>query len=315
MKYSDDNPDLNNISILVRAVFQSREIEESLIKYSIPYRIVGGIRFYERSEIKDAVSYLRLVYESQDDVAFERALTVPKRGIGEKSFNHILSYAKQKRISLYQASKDMVDTDEFTKKISESLKAFISVIDRGKSSIDNLQFYDILKMLLDESGYMNMLKNDKNVSAQTKIENIKELIIAMEDYNSIEEFLEHVSLVTAIDENNEDNKVSIMTLHAAKGLEYDYVFLPGWEEGLFPHQKTIDETGNKGIEEERRLAYVGITRAKKIINISTSMSRRFQNNWMPSLQSRFIEELDQELIKTINPVSYTHLTLPTTLSV
>ena len=303
MKYSDDKPDLNNISILVRAVFQSREIEESLIKYSIPYRIVGGIRFYERSEIKDAVSYLRLVYESQDDVAFERALTVPKRGIGEKSFNHILSYAKQKRISLYQASKEMVGTDEFTKKISESLKAFISVIDRGKSSIDNMQFYDILKMLLDESGYMNMLKNDKNVSAQTKIENIKELIIAMEDYNSIEEFLEHVSLVTAIDENNEDNKVSIMTLHAAKGLEYDYVFLPGWEEGLFPHQKTIDETGNKGIEEERRLAYVGITRAKKIINISTSMSRRFQNNWMPSLQSRFIEELDQELIKTINHAS------------
>ena len=239
MKYSEDNPDLNNISILVRAVFQSREIEESLIKYSIPYRIVGGIRFYERAEIKDAVSYLRLVYETQDDVAFERALKVPKRGIGEKSFNHILAYAKQKHISLYQASKDMIDTDEFTKKISESLKAFISVINRGKSSINNMQFYDILKMLLDESGYMNMLKNDKNVSAQTKIENIKELIIAMEDYNSIEEFLEHVSLVTAVDENNEDNKVSIMTLHAAKGLEYDYVFLPGWEEGLFPHQKQL----------------------------------------------------------------------------
>ena len=303
MKYSEDNPDLNNISILVRAVFQSREIEESLIKYSIPYRIVGGIRFYERAEIKDAVSYLRLVYETQDDVAFERALKVPKRGIGEKSFNHILAYAKQKHISLYQASKDMIDTDEFTKKISESLKAFISVINRGKSSINNMQFYDILKMLLDESGYMNMLKNDKNVSAQTKIENIKELIIAMEDYNSIEEFLEHVSLVTAVDENNEDNKVSIMTLHAAKGLEYDYVFLPGWEEGLFPHQKTIDETGNKGIEEERRLAYVGITRAKKIINISSSMSRRFQNNWMPSLQSRFIEELDRELVKTTNHAS------------
>ena len=157
-------------------------------------------------------------------------------------------------------------------------------------------------MLLDESGYMNMLKNDKNVSAQTKIENIKELIIAMEDYNSIEEFLEHVSLVTAIDENNEDNKVSIMTLHAAKGLEYDYVFARLGRRA-FPHQKTIDETGNKGIEEERRLAYVGITRAKKIINISTSMSRRFQNNWMPSLQSRFIEELDQELIRTTNHAS------------
>ena len=150
---------------------------------------------------------------------------------------------------------------------------------------------------------MNMLKNDKNVSAQTKIENIKELIVAMQDYNSIEEFLEHISLVTAVDENNADNKVSIMTLHAAKGLEYDFVFLPGWEEGLFPHQKTIDESGNKGIEEERRLAYVGITRAKKKINIITSMTRRFQNNWMPSLQSRFIDELDQEIIKTINHAS------------
>ena len=150
---------------------------------------------------------------------------------------------------------------------------------------------------------MNMLKIDKNVTAQSKIENIKELLVAMQDYASIEEFLEHISLVTSIDENNEDNKVSLMTLHAAKGLEYNYVFLPGWEEGLFPHQKTIDETGNKGIEEERRLAYVGITRARKIINISTSLSRRFQNNWMPSLQSRFIEELDETLVKHVNHVS------------
>jgi DNA helicase-2/ATP-dependent DNA helicase PcrA len=197
----------------------------------------------------------------------------------------------------------MIDTDELTNKISESLKLFIGVIDRGKSMIENVPFYDILKVLLDESGYMNMLKNDKNISAQTKIENIKELIVAMQDYNSIEEFLEHISLVTAVDENNVDNKVSIMTLHAAKGLEYDFVFLPGWEEGLFPHQKTIDESGNKGIEEERRLAYVGITRAKKKINIITSMTRRFQNNWMPSLQSRFIDELDQEIIKTINHAS------------
>ena len=303
LRYRDENPDLNNIAILVRAVFQSREIEESLIRYSIPYRIIGGIRFYERAEIKDAVSYLRLVYESQDDVAFERALMVPKRGIGEKSFNYIIALAKKNKISLYQASKLLIDTDELTKKISESLKRFIQVIDIGKNMVDNTQFFDILKVLLDESGYMNMLKNDKNVSAQTKIENIKELIVAMEDYNSIEEFLEHISLVTTVDEENIDNKVSIMTLHAAKGLEYDYVFLPGWEEGLFPHQKTIDESGNKGIEEERRLAYVGITRARKIVNISTSMTRRFQNNWMPSLQSRFIEELNQDIIKTINHAS------------
>ena len=303
MKLRDENPDLNNISVLVRAVFQSREIEEALIRYSVPYRIIGGIRFYERAEIKDAVSYLRIVYENQDDVAFERAIMTPKRGVGEKSFNKIIEVSKNKRISLFQASKLLAGTDEINKKASSSLDEFIKVIERGISMIETTQYPEILKVLLDESGYMDMLKNDKNVSAQTKIENIKELIIAMEDYNNIEEFLEHISLVTSVDENNEDNKVSLMTLHAAKGLEYDFVFLPGWEEGLFPHQKTIDESGNKGIEEERRLAYVGITRARKTVNISTSMSRRFQNNWMPSLQSRFIEELDQDLVKTVNHIA------------
>ena len=303
MKLRDENPDLNNIAVLVRAVFQSREIEEALIKYSVPYRIIGGIRFYERAEIKDSISYLRIVYENQDDVAFERAIMTPKRGIGEKSFNKIIEVSKNKRISLFQASKLLAGTDEVNKKASSSLDLFIKVIEKGISMIETSQYPEILKVLLDESGYMDMLKNDKNVSAQTKIENIKELILAMEDYNSIEEFLEHISLVTSVDENNEDNKVSLMTLHAAKGLEYDFVFLPGWEEGLFPHQKTIDESGNKGIEEERRLAYVGITRARKTVNISTSMSRRFQNNWMPSLQSRFIEELDKNLVMTVNHIA------------
>ena len=303
MKYRDISPDLNNIAVLVRAVFQSREIEEAMIRYSIPYRIIGGIRFYERSEIKDAVSYLRLVFEEQDDVAFERAVMNPKRGIGEKSFTTLISFAKIKKISLFQASKTLIGTDEISKKVSTNLELFVNLITRAQSMIRETHYFDILKYLLDESGYMEMLKNDKNISAQSKIENIKELLIAMQDYNSIEEFLEHVSLVTAIDQGNEDVKVSLMTLHAAKGLEYDYVFLPGWEEGLFPHQKTIDETGNKGIEEERRLAYVGITRARKIINISSSLSRRFQSNWMPSLQSRFIEELDQDLVKHINHVS------------
>ena len=303
MKFRSENPDLNNIAVLVRAVFQSREIEEAMIRYSIPYRIIGGIRFYERAEIKDAVSYLRLVYENQDDVAFERAMMTPKRGIGEKSFHQIITVAKNKKNSFFQASKLLINTDEVSKKVSSSLDAFIKLIEQGKSMIDTRQYFEILKVLLDNSGYMEMLKNDKNVSAQTKIENIKELIIAMEDYSNIEEFLEHISLVTSADEDRTDNKVSLMTLHAAKGLEYDFVFLPGWEEGLFPHQKTIDESGNKGIEEERRLAYVGLTRAKKIINISTSMSRRFQNNWIPSLQSRFIEELDQNIIKTVNHAS------------
>ena len=303
LKYSQIQPNFDEMAVLVRATFQTREIEESLIKYSVPYRIVGGIRFYERAEIKDAISYLRLVYEKQDDVAFERALLVPKRGIGDKSFGKIISLAKDKSLSLYQASQLLAGSDEIPKKASSSLTNFISLIDRCTEMTSSKKFNDILKILLDESGYMEMLKNDKNINALSKIENIKELTVAMEDYASIEEFLEHIALISAVDETENDSKVSLMTLHAAKGLEYEFVFLPGWEEGLFPHQKTIDESGNKGIEEERRLAYVGITRAKKNLNISTSLTRRFQNNWMPSLQSRFIDELDADLIKNISHVS------------
>ena len=303
LKYSQTQPNFDEMAVLVRATFQTREIEESLIKYSVPYRIVGGIRFYERAEIKDSISYLRLVYEKQDDVAFERALMIPKRGIGDKSFGKIISLAKDKSLSLYQASQLLAGSDEITKKASASLLSFIDLIDRCTAMTASKKFNDILKILLDESGYMEMLKNDKNINALSKIENIKELIVAMDDYASIEEFLEHIALVSAVDETQNDSKVSLMTLHAAKGLEYEFVFLPGWEEGLFPHQKTIDESGNKGIEEERRLAYVGITRAKKNLNISTSLTRRFQNNWMPSLQSRFIDELDDNLIKNVSHIS------------
>ena len=303
LKYSQTQPNFDEMAVLVRATFQTREIEESLIKYSVPYRIVGGIRFYERAEIKDAISYLRLVYEKQDDVAFERALLVPKRGIGDKSFGKIITLAKDKSISLYQASQLLAGSDELPKKASSSLVNFVSLIDRCTEMTSSKKFTEILKVLLDESGYMEMLKNDKNINALSKIENIKELTVAMDDYENIEEFLEHIALISAVDETENDSKVSLMTLHAAKGLEYEFVFLPGWEEGLFPHQKTIDESGNKGIEEERRLAYVGITRAKKNLNISTSLTRRFQNNWMPSLQSRFIDELDEELIKNVNHVS------------
>ena len=303
LKYSQSQPNFDEMAVLVRATFQTREIEESLIKYSVPYRIVGGIRFYERAEIKDSVSYLRLVYEKQDDVAFERALMVPKRGIGDKSFGKIISLAKDKSFSLYQASHLLAETDELPKKASTSLGAFIALIDRCTEMTSSKKFNDILKILLDESGYMEMLKNDKNINALSKIENIKELIVAMDGYASIEEFLEHIALVSAVDETKNDSKVSLMTLHASKGLEYEFVFLPGWEEGLFPHQKTIDESGNKGIEEERRLAYVGITRAKKRLDISTSLTRRFQNNWMPSLQSRFIDELDEDLIKNVSHIS------------
>ncbi len=303
LKYSKDQPNFDEMAVLVRATFQTREIEESLIKYSVPYRIIGGIRFYERAEIKDSISYLRLVYEKQDDVAFERALLVPKRGIGDKSFGKIISLAKDKSLSLFKAAQALAGSDELPKKAKASLEVFIHLIERCTLMTSSKKFNDILKILLDESGYMEMLKNDKNINALSKIENIKELILAMDDYASIEEFLEHISLVSAVDTTSNDTKVSLMTLHAAKGLEYEFVFLPGWEEGLFPHQRTIDESGTKGIEEERRLAYVGITKTKKILNISTSLTRRFQNNWMPSLQSRFIDELDEDFIKNINHIS------------
>ena len=198
LKYSQTQPNFDEMAVLVRATFQTREIEESLIKYSVPYRIVGGIRFYERAEIKDAISYLRLVYEKQDDVAFERALLVPKRGIGDKSFGKIISLAKDKSLSLYQASQLLAGSDEIPKKASSSLTNFISLIDRCTEMTSSKKFNDILKILLDESGYMEMLKNDKNINALSKIENIKELNVAMEDYASIEEFLEHIALISCL---------------------------------------------------------------------------------------------------------------------
>ena len=285
----------NNIAILVRAIFQTREFEERFLKIGLPYRIVGGIKFYERSEIKDCIAYLRIIYQTKDDLAFERIVNVPKRSVGDTTIKQIAEYAKQNNFSYYEASKKLIELNKIKPKTKIGLSIILNLIDKWKKDFHNkINHIKILQMILDESGYSQMLKNKKDLENENRIENIKELLSAMKEFDNLESFLEHVSLATSLDRDWEGEKVSLMTMHAAKGLEFDVVFLPGWEEGLFPHQKSIEEKGENGLEEERRLAYVGITRAKQLLNISFSMSRYYQGDWVDSIASRFIEELPNE---------------------
>ena len=285
----------NNIAILVRAIFQTREFEERFLKIGLPYRIVGGIKFYERSEIKDCIAYLRIIYQTKDDLAFERIVNVPKRSVGDTTIKQIAEYAKQNNFSYYEASKKLIELNKIKPKTKIGLSIILNLIEKWKKDFQNkINHIKILQTILDESGYSQMLKNKKDLENENRIENIKELLSAMKEFDNLESFLEHVSLATSLDRDWEGEKVSLMTMHAAKGLEFDVVFLPGWEEGLFPHQKSIEEKGENGLEEERRLAYVGITRAKQLLNISFSMSRYYQGDWVDSIASRFIEELPNE---------------------
>ena len=285
----------NNIAILVRAIFQTREFEERFLKIGLPYRIVGGIKFYERSEIKDCIAYLRIIYQTKDDLAFERIVNVPKRSVGDTTVKQIAEYAKQNNFSYFEASKKLIELNKIKPKTKIGLSIILNLIEKWKKDFQNkINHVKILQMILDESGYSQMLKNKKDLENENRIENIKELLSAMKEFDNLESFLEHVSLATSLDRDWEGEKVSLMTMHAAKGLEFDVVFLPGWEEGLFPHQKSIEEKGENGLEEERRLAYVGITRAKQLLNISFSMSRYYQGDWVDSIASRFIEELPNE---------------------
>ena len=291
---------LNSISILVRASFQTREFEERFIKIGLPYRIIGGLKFYERSEIKDALAYLRLINQSNDDLSFERIINTPKRAIGDSSVKKIYEFAKKKELSLLDASQEILKENILKPKTVQNLKTFIVNIISWKQKSENIDHVSLLETVLDESGYSSMLKNEKTPEADSKLENLKELKSSMKSYSSLNEFLENISLQTAIDEKWDGEKINIMTIHSAKGLEFDAVFLPGWEEGLFPHQKSIDEKGVEGIEEERRLAYVAITRAKKELYLSFANQRKFygrQNDnydFYSSLQSRFIDEIDDK---------------------
>ena len=256
---------LNNISILVRAIFQTREFEERFLKIGLPYRILGGIKFYERAEIKDCVAYLRLVYQSKDDLAFERIINNPKRSIGESTIKSIHEYSKKNSLCLEISSKKMIENNLIKPKAKIGLTIFLDLLDKWRENLNKRKFNHVklLQIILDESGYSAMLKNKKDLENENRLENIKELLSAMKEFDNLESFLEHVALATSIDQDWDGQKVNMMTMHAAKGLEFDVVFLPGWEEGLFPHQKSIEEKGQNGLEEERRLAYVGITRAKK----------------------------------------------------
>ena len=256
---------LNNIAILVRAIFQTREFEERFLKIGLPYRILGGTKFYERAEIKDCVAYLRVIYQNKDDLAFERIVNNPKRSIGDNTIKLIHEFAKREAVSLELASKKMIEENLIKPKTKLGLSIFLNSLYKWRDDLNNkkINHIKLLQIILDESGYSAMLKNKKDIDNENRLENIKELLSAMKEFDNLESFLEHVSLATSIDQDWDGQKVNMMTMHGAKGLEFDAVFLPGWEEGLFPHQKSIEEKGQKGVEEERRLAYVGITRAKK----------------------------------------------------
>ena len=289
----------NNIAILVRAIFQTREFEERFLKIGIPYRILGGTKFYERAEIKDCVAYLRLINQGKDDLAFERIVNNPKRSIGDSTLKLIHEYSKKNKINLETSSKKMIEENLIKPKTKVGLIIFLDLLSKWRNdlNIKKINHVKLLQIILDESGYSAMLKNKKDIENENRLENIKELLSAMKEFDNLESFLEHVSLATSIDQEWEGEKVNMMTMHAAKGLEFETIFLPGWEEGLFPHQKSIEEKGQNGLEEERRLAYVGITRAKRKAYISFSMNRFYQGDWIDSMASRFIDELPEKFIE------------------
>ena len=289
----------NKIAILVRAIFQTREFEERFLKVGIPYRIIGGIKFYERAEIKDCIAYLRIIFQENDDLAFERIVNNPKRSIGDNTLKNIHEFAKKSNLNLEKASIKMLQENLIKPKAKIGLNIFLNLINKWRNDlkINNSNHIKLLQIILDESGYSAMLKNKKDLDNENRLENIKELLSAMKEFDNLESFLEHVSLATSIDQEWDGEKINMMTMHAAKGLEFDVVFLPGWEEGLFPHQKSIEEKGQNGLEEERRLAYVGITRAKKKAVISFSMNRFYQGDWIDSMASRFIDELPEKHIE------------------
>lgn len=284
----------SDMAILVRASFQMRAFEDRFLTIGLPYRVIGGARFYERQEIRDALAYFRLLVTPDHDLAFERIMNVPKRALGPATLNTLHGQARKRGVPLYAAARALVETSELPARARKNLATFLSDCDRWRASLDHLPHAEVAESVLDQSGYMEMWKRDKNPDAQTRLENLKELVRTLEQFPSLSAFLEHVSLVMEAGGDGREDQVTLMTLHAAKGLEFRTVFLPGWEEGLFPHQRALDEGGQAGLEEERRLAYVGITRARENLTISHAQNRRVHALWQVAHPSRFLAEIPKE---------------------
>jgi DNA helicase-2/ATP-dependent DNA helicase PcrA len=284
---------LDEIAILVRASFQMREFEDRFVNLGLPYRVIGGPRFYERQEIRDALAYLRLIAQPADDLAFERIVNVPKRGLGDATLKLLHEHARKRRISLLQATRALIETDELKPRPRGALRDLVAAIDRWRGQKDALPHTELTEIVLDESGYTEMWQKDRSADAAGRLENLKELIRSMEEFENLQGFLEHISLIMDTDKAENVAAVSVMTLHSAKGLEFDTVFLPGWEEGLFPHQRTLDDQGRAGLEEERRLAHVGITRARRRAKIYFATNRRVHGQWQSNIPSRFLDELPE----------------------
>ncbi|GAA4116680.1 UvrD-helicase domain-containing protein [Aminobacter aganoensis] len=284
---------LNDMAILVRASFQMREFEDRFVTLGLNYRVIGGPRFYERQEIRDAMAYFRVVAQGADDLAFERIVNVPKRGLGEAAIRQVHDTARALGVPMLQAAAQLAESDELKPKPRAALREVAANFERWQKALDNTPHTELAEIILEESGYTDMWKNDRSAEAPGRLENLKELIRSMEEYESLRSFLEHVALVMDAEQDEQLDAVSIMTLHSAKGLEFETVFLPGWEEGLFPHQRALDEGGRSGLEEERRLAYVGLTRAKKNLHLWFVSNRRIHGLWQSTIPSRFLDELPE----------------------
>ncbi|MBL4871290.1 MAG: UvrD-helicase domain-containing protein [Robiginitomaculum sp.] len=294
----------NECAILVRASRQMRSFEERFIALGLPYRVVGGPRFFERAEIRDAHAYLRLVRSDSDDLAFERIVNTPKRGIGATSVQKLQMAARAMGVSLESATRQIIQTDEIRGKARSSLRAFLLDVDRWRKDMANIPHTQLTEKILDESGYTQMWKNSKDAKSEGRIENLKELIQAMGEFDTLDAYMEHISLVLDAETGDQEEQISLMTLHAAKGLEFPLVFLPGWEDGTFPSQKSLDESGMAGLEEERRLAYVGITRARERAEIYFAANRQIYGQWQNSIPSRFIDELPAEHVEVKSETGY-----------
>ncbi len=284
---------LNEVAILVRASFQMREFEDRFVTLGLPYRVIGGPRFYERAEIRDALAYLRIINSPADDLAFERIVNVPKRGLGDATVQLLHDHARKRRVPMTEAARAVVETDELKPKPRGSLRGLLEALDRWRKQRDDIPHTQLAEIVLDESGYTEMWQKDRSADAAGRLENLKELVRSMDEFENLQGFLEHISLVMDNEKGAAEDAVNIMTLHSAKGLEFNTVFLPGWEEGVFPNQRTLDDQGRAGLEEERRLAHVGITRARKRAKIYFATNRRMHGLWQTNIPSRFLDELPE----------------------